>query len=193
MDTQNFKRKTCAITGRRPDGFPWKYGESPLYAQYRERLKKVLLRLIHEEGITRFITGGALGIDMDVAEILLDLQAAYPFLSHLLALPYKNQGGRYAANDKIRHERLQLLSPTVVLSEDYTPWCMQVRNEYMVDEADLLIAFTAGEKKGGTFNTLRYAKKKNKPVFEFRLETCLSLTADEWYDLSRPVEQLKLI
>ena len=42
---------------------------------------------------------------------------------------------------------------------------MHKRNEYMVDNSDLVLAFWNGEESGGTYYTLSYAKKKNKRVF----------------------------
>ncbi len=188
------KPKTCAITGRRPKGFTWDYADDEIKTKYRTLLQAAVERLI-QEGVTRFVTGGALGVDLDVAEIVLQLQKKYPFVTHLLVLPYEKQGGRYASIDKIRHERVQQLSTVVCLSEDFTPWCMQQRNEYMVDNADLVAAFVCGEKTGGTYNTIRHAKKKGKSVYIFDLATCPTASADGWYDTakSHAVEQLKLI
>jgi uncharacterized phage-like protein YoqJ len=41
---------------------------------------------------------------------------------------------------------------------------MQVRNEYMVDHADVVIAIWNGNQHGGTFNAVSYARQKHKPV-----------------------------
>ena len=40
---------------------------------------------------------------------------------------------------------------------------MNLRNKYMVDNSDLLLAVWNG-KKGGTANTVKYARKKEKEV-----------------------------
>ena len=45
----------------------------------------------------------------------------------------------------------------------YTPYCMQKRNVFMVDNCSVLIAYLR-EKKGGTFNTVKYATSKNKKI-----------------------------
>lgn len=44
------------------------------------------------------------------------------------------------------------------------PWIYQVRNEWMVDNATHILAYYNGAPKGGTFNCLKYADKKKKPV-----------------------------
>ena len=45
----------------------------------------------------------------------------------------------------------------------YTPACLQLRNEYMVDHADELIAVWDSS-PSGTANCVNYAKRKNVPV-----------------------------
>ncbi len=51
----------------------------------------------------------------------------------------------------------------LVSDEEYKPWLMQKRNEYMVDLADKVIAVWDGS-KGGTGNCVRYAKKCGKEI-----------------------------
>ena len=180
METNAQQQKICCITGRRPDGFPFSYGDNPATRTYRRQLKRAIVYLIEEQKVVCFITGGALGVDLDVAEIVLALQKTYPFVTHRLALPYENQAGRYAPNDKIRHERVKKSSNVVVLADHYTPWCMQQRNVYMVDNAHVVAAFVSGEKTGGTYNTIRYAKRKKKPVYVFNLDSCQTSNSKAW-------------
>ena len=51
----------------------------------------------------------------------------------------------------------------VVLSQSYTPYCMQKRNQYMVDNSDIVIAYIRRD-VGGAFKTFSYAKSKNKQI-----------------------------
>ena len=46
------------------------------------------------------------------------------------------------------------------VSPSYSPACFQIRNEYMVNHSNRVIAVYNGE-AGGTRNTLNYAKKKS--------------------------------
>ena len=41
---------------------------------------------------------------------------------------------------------------------------MLVRNDYMVDHSDLVLAIWNGEQSGGTWHTIQYAKAKGKQV-----------------------------
>lgn len=66
--------KTCAFTGHRPKSFPWKYDET---ARDCVLLKEVLgtqIAMLAEEGITDFLSGMALGVDLWSAQIVLGLQ-----------------------------------------------------------------------------------------------------------------------
>ncbi|MBQ8428231.1 MAG: hypothetical protein IJX18_03150 [Clostridia bacterium] len=56
METNDIKRKTCCITGRRPDGFPWEYGDNENTKRYKRNLFLALSYLIDVEGVHRFIT-----------------------------------------------------------------------------------------------------------------------------------------
>ncbi|MGN1099694.1 MAG: DUF1273 domain-containing protein, partial [Christensenellales bacterium] len=55
---------------------------------------------------------------------------------------------------------LSVADKVTYVSDRYTLSCMQKRNEYMVDESDMLLAVWNGIEKGGTFNTVAYARKK---------------------------------
>lgn len=47
----------------------------------------------------------------------------------------------------------------------YNPYKLQIRNEYMVDNADVVIAVWDGS-KGGTCNCVNYAKKIGKNIIQ---------------------------
>ena len=50
-----------------------------------------------------------------------------------------------------------------MLQREYTPGCMEKRNQYMVDHAYYILAVWNG-RPSGTGNTVRYAQKKGKFV-----------------------------
>lgn len=45
----------------------------------------------------------------------------------------------------------------IVLSENYYPRCFLERDEFMVDNASLLIAYYDGRERGGTYYTVKKA------------------------------------
>ena len=81
---------SCAITGHRPTRFKFKYCEDNNgCVQLKKRLKKQIIRL-YEMGVHHFLVGGALGVDMWAAEILILLktQPEYSDISFTLALHF---------------------------------------------------------------------------------------------------------
>ena len=51
----------------------------------------------------------------------------------------------------------------VHVSENYSPYCLKKRNEYMVDNSSKLIAVVS-DFNSGTGHTVRYANKNNVEV-----------------------------
>ena len=65
--------KTVCVTGHRPAKLPWGYKkEGPDYDEYIESLACTIADYL-ENGYDHFITGMALGVDMDFAETVIQL------------------------------------------------------------------------------------------------------------------------
>lgn len=47
----------------------------------------------------------------------------------------------------------------------YSVWKMHARNQFIVDSSDVMIAVYDGRKKGGTYQTLKYARKVGVPIY----------------------------
>ncbi len=153
---------TICFTGHRPKGVPWGYNENAQSClKFKRYMKELLIQKI-DEGYTYFIVGMALGIDMIVAEILLELKGEYDIIIEC-AIPCLNQESRWIKHQQIRY--MDILNKcekiTYVSNIEYTNECMQKRNEYMVDNSDLVVAVWNGT-PSGTLNTINYAKSKNK-------------------------------
>lgn len=109
---------------------------------------------------TKVISGMALGWDVALAvaalQLGIPLVAAIPFKGQELAWPSSSQ--------KDYNDVLREASEIVYVSEEgYAPWKMQIRNEWMVDHCDLVLAIWNGT-LGGTANCVRYAENVDKPI-----------------------------
>ncbi len=155
--------KNCCCTGHRPKGFPFEYGvDLKKHNLYLQMLKQKIELAITEYGITNFISGMALGVDMDFAELVLKLRNIYPVTLEC-AIPCPDQILKWNAGDKLRYKRILKSADTVTLiSKRYSPESMLKRNRYMVDKSELIIAVFNGIQKGGTWYTVNYAKNNNK-------------------------------
>ena len=159
--------KTCCCTGHRPKGFPFKYGiDKQRHNAYLLMLEEKIKLAIAEYGITNFISGMAIGVDLDFAEVVLNLRNKYPITLEC-AIPCPNQTLKWNTADIVRFESILKRADKInIISDRYTPECMLKRNRYMVDKSELVIAVFNGVEQGGTWYTINYAKSKNI-VIEF--------------------------
>ena len=146
-----------AITGHRP-GRPSMGGynlPNPTYVYVCQQIEKKLLELKPD----KVISGLALGVDQYAAHIAMKLDipvlAAIPFEGQEKKCPEKSQ--------RIYHKLLSKCAEKIHVSPPgYTKSKMQLRNKWMVDQCDILIAIWDGS-EGGTKNCLDYAHTVKKP------------------------------
>lgn len=138
-----------AITGHRPEkinDMEW----------VRSALQEVLKTLEPE----KLIQGMAAGVDLLSAEVAGELNI--PFIA---ARPWVGHTPRVADLQRYQwtmDNALQIVN--VHYSQSYLgPWQYQQRNEYMVDNATIVVAVWDGT-AGGTKNCVKYAQKNNLPV-----------------------------
>ncbi len=161
--------KSCAITGRRPMRFKWKYKENDTRCKRLKRTIQDQLVQLYEQGTRRFYVGGALGVDQWAGEILLRLkeQPEYGDIELVLTLPFDGHDAEWDTRS-----RLQFLvdhsNETVTVGTTVEPAaiCYKKRNYFMVDHADYLLAVYDNERsiRSGTGMTVNYAKKKGLPI-----------------------------
>ncbi len=153
--TKNEKPLACAFTGHRT-----------LDKDFSEKKLRKQIEGLIKRGVSVFYNGFALGFDMLAAEIVLTFKRkTYPALKLIACIPCKEQERYFSKEDALRYR--QLLSEAdevVLLSEHYYRGCMLVRNRYMVEHADILLAY-CNKEEGGTAYTVRYFQK-TKPEGE---------------------------
>ena len=170
----------CCVTGHRPKKFPFQRNDySPEYNEYQVRLYTELDFLV-KEGYTNFISGMAEGADMDFSEAVIEEQKDYKYEGYNItleaALPCpiklpKNPSNLYYERDYL----LKACNNITIVSPTYHKGCMQKRNRYMVDSSDMVLAIWNGERSGGTYDTIKYAQKKGKPIRYIMLNKILDL------------------
>ena len=144
--------KTCAFTGHRI-----------LDKEFDIDKVEYYLRLLIKDGIDTFLVGMAIGFDTECFKLLLRLKKEFD-IKLVACVPCLEQNKKFTASQNA--EYLDLLSNAdkkVVVSENYSPYCMMKRNMFMVDNCCVLIAYIKKE-TGGTFNTVKYAKQVNRPI-----------------------------
>ena len=165
MKCYNNYMQTCCCTGHRPKGFPFRYGiDLKKHNAYLQMLKEKTELAVTEYGITHFISGMAIGVDLDFAEIVLKLKDKYPITLEC-AIPCPNQTLKWSDADKARYESILKSADKVnIISDRYTAECMLKRNRYMVDKSEFVIAVFNGIEQGGTWYTINYARKTDTAI-----------------------------
>lgn len=143
-----------AATGHRPN----KLGG---YTQEAfDKLVEIATEYLLESKPDKVISGMALGWDQAVAQAAKDCGIPY-----IAAVPFHGQEKRWPWNSQEYFKYLLQFAEEVVFVSDgaYQHWMMQKRNEWMVDNCDILLAMYDGT-KGGTANCINYAQKQGKSI-----------------------------
>lgn len=171
------QNKTCCFTGHRPKTFPWKRNESDPHCVW---LKKRILEEVENavrEGFTRFMAGGAQGVDMWCAEAVIEIREKYPNkgIELILAIPFLKYAGYFSDDEKERLTRIIDASDERILTSAENDKSSATakyyrRNEYMVDNSARIIAVFEDRPgvKGGTKYTVEYAKKQGCEIIPIR-------------------------
>lgn len=131
-------------------------------------MKKSILYLIEDKGVTHFISGMALGVDMIAAEIVLDLKGKYPNITLECAIPCETQTSRWIEKYRDRYfSIIEMSDKETLLQTHYTADCMHKRNRYMIDNSHYVVAVWNGL-PSGTGKTVLYAKENNKEIIQIK-------------------------
>ena len=126
----------------------------------RTRLLNTAIKSLEHLQPTKLISGMALGWDQALARACVELNI--PFIA---AVPFAGQETVWpAASQREYHELCEAASDLIIVSPGgYSAAKMQIRNEWMVDHCDRVLALWDGS-SGGTRNCIGYAKTVNKPI-----------------------------
>jgi len=127
----------------------------------RERIEQwlygVCLSLI-EQGANEFYLGGYGEFDLLCAATLREIQHGYPHIRLILVLPYLNRRILSAGYDETVYPPLESVPKRFAISR---------RNEWMVQECDVVVAYVT-HGWGGAAKTLEYAQKKKKQIIIYQ-------------------------
>ena len=156
----------CCVTGHRPKSFPFRIAEDKdaEYFLYIDLLYNTVEKLIYE-GYSHFITGMADGADIHFGQCVSYYKYDFEYIKLEAALPYpiRPTKNRTPYMDD-RDDLLDVCDIKTEVSPRYFKGCMQKRNRYMVDKSDLVLAIWNGSYSGGTWDTIKYARSKNKEI-----------------------------
>lgn len=145
-----------AFTGHRPDKLGGYKLPNPTYLHVYKEIESNLKKLNPE----KVISGMALGVDQWAAYIAYKLKI--PFIA---AVPFEGQEKAWPIKSQVTYNTLlsKASEKVIVCDGGYSSSKMQIRNEWMVDHCDILIAVWDGT-PGGTANCVKYAQSVNKEI-----------------------------
>ena len=148
--------KSCAFTGHRHLGDDF----SP------SKMRKLIKTAI-KEGIEVFYCGMAMGFDLLAGEYIAKQKKSHPCLRLIACIPCYGQEKYFSDKDKKRYASLlKKADETVMLSDHYFNGCMQIRDKYMVERADVLIAYCNQETGGAAYTVKIFKKMKpDAPIY----------------------------
>ena len=126
----------------------------------KEKLRKLLLQEIRKNPACKFYLGGYGDFDSLCLNILKEIKADFPYIELLFITPYLDDNYSKLETAKLYYDGI-IYPP---LENVLRRFCISKRNEWMVDEADLVIAFVKYS-WGGAAKTLEYAKRKKVEFF----------------------------
>ena len=118
------------------------------------------IRGLHAHGFRTFLCGMAVGFDLAAAEAVLELRERVPGVRLVAAVPFRGQEMRFSPADRERFRRVLAEADSVeVLAPAYHRGCYAVRNDFLVYNARVLVAWYDGS-PGGTRHTVSRALRR---------------------------------
>lgn len=128
--------------------------------QKTETVWKWLYETVEElimEGADCFFLGGYGQFDSMAADVVRELQGKYPHIRSVLVLPYLDREYDASGYDESVYPPLEKVPRRYAISR---------RNEYMIDNADVIVAYVVYG-FGGASKTLKYAESKQKRILRY--------------------------
>ena len=151
----------CCFTGHRPEKL--QRPEKEVRIDLECEIRKAII-----DGLNVFITGMARGVDIDAAEIVLQLrEEGYP-VRLICASPYPGFENDWSRTWQNRYRAVIAKADLVrYIRPKYSRGCFQIRNEWLVNHSARVIAVFNGQ-LSGTKNTIDYALRQGVPVVQIK-------------------------
>lgn len=169
--------QSVALIGHRPDRL---FGYDLNNIEYKKLANDIAIeceQLILKNNVKYFITGATLGAETVSFFAVEFLKKKYPNIKNIVAIPFKNVYVKWASVDKDRYHRMISLADGVIevdLLKDYKTSFVKdgeyhinklsMKNDFIIDSVDNVIAIFDGSNKGNTSKSLSYAKYHHKQI-----------------------------
>lgn len=179
--------QTACFTGGRPKSL---YESMPYSDNHRQDYLAMaynvaaFLESLYQNGIRRFISGGAQGFDSIAFSAVQILKRSHPDVENIIYIPFHHQDSRWAEtglfSKQTYHKMLGLADNIIVCDAAFNPesepfnkvvYKLMERNKHMVNDSSVVIgqypndSWILSSTKGGTANCLRYASNMGRQLY----------------------------
>ena len=131
----------------------------------KEKLKQLLIKETRKNPTCKFYLGGYGDFDSLCLRTLRELKKDFPEIELLFITPYLDK--TYSKLEFAKNYYDDVIFPPI--ESIPRKFAILKRNEWMVDSADLVIAYVKYS-WGGAAKTLEYAKRKKKQIINLAIE-----------------------
>lgn len=155
---------TAAFTGHRT------------YAGEADEALRESVLCLYERGLRRFLVGMAWGFDLAAGEAVLALKEQFGDVELVAVVPFADFRNLFHDEILVLYDKVMASADEcVVVSEQGSPHSYMRRNDYLVDNSSLVVAWWNGHRKGGTAYTVKRALKKGREVVNLLLPEQMEL------------------
>lgn len=156
-------QKSCALIGDTHFLLPFQPDHrdpgSALHTIALQEIEKVVLTGHH-----RFLCGFTAGVDLLLAEAVLELRRKYPYIVLESVMAYENEAAKWPEHIREQYyELLKYCDAERLLQTQFSMDCLVRRNRYLVDHADILLTVTEGL-LSNPLQAIHYAALQGKSV-----------------------------
>lgn len=170
------KNGSVGFTGHRPNKLKSYDLNHPSNVAIYNKVYELCKVLYNTEFVRTFYYGGAQGFDTIAFLAVYKLKQLYSDIKIIIAVPFEQQPIKWPKDARLMYSNMLKLADEVVYVDtlenyhiapvnvgQYHPAKMQARNQYMVDNAGIIVSYHDGS-AGGTANCLNYARGKRKQI-----------------------------
>ena len=140
-----------------------------------EELHRVVEQL-YEQGFRRFLCGMAWGWDLAAGKVVMQLKESYPDVELVAVEPYRGFERLFHGVDAELYKSVAEAADSIeVTSDNGSDVSYMLRNNFLVDNASVVVAWWNGVPKGGTAYTVRRARKSGVEMINLFTDLQLDL------------------
>ena len=129
-----------------------------------EELHRVVEQL-YEQGFRRFLCGMAWGWDLAAGRVVMQLKKVHPDVELVAVVPYRGFCNLFHGTDEELYKSVAGAADSIeIVCENGSDMSYMLRNNFLVDNASVVVAWWNGKPRSGTAYTVGRARKSRVEV-----------------------------